>query len=398
MKQVLGAVTAKMAEKSFLPFPEDWKTNPGHPVKTNKKVPLLFTPLKIRGIELKNRIMVSPMCQYSSVDGLLTEWHLVHLGGFARGGAGLICIEATGVTPNGRISAFDSGIWDDKHIAPIKKVVDFAHEHKAHVAIQLAHAGRKASTNPPFAPRGSPPGVPDEQGGWTPVAPSAIPFHESYRHPVELTKDQIKDLVKAFADAAIRADKAGVDVVELHGAHGYLIHSFLSPISNVRTDEYGGSFEGRTRFLLEVAKAVRAVWPKEKPLFVRLSCTDWVEGGWTADETAQVSKLLKDLGVDALDCSSGGGTLQAKIPVAPGYQVPFSEKVRKESGILTCAVGLLTDPHQVETILQQGQADIIAIAREFLRNASWPLDAARELGVDVEWTPQHERGKLQPKY
>jgi 2,4-dienoyl-CoA reductase-like NADH-dependent reductase (Old Yellow Enzyme family) len=383
-----------MTDKFVIPIPENWKKNPATPVDPDQKdLPLLFTPLKIRGVELKNRIAVSPMCQYSSEDGLLNDWHLVHLGSFARGGAGLVFIEATAVTPKGRITPWDSGIWDDKHIVPIKRIVDFVHEQKAHVAIQIAHAGRKASTTPLYVPAGTPDSLSDEEGGWTPDAPSALAFSDTYRKPVALTVEQIQELVRSFADAAVRADKAGVDVLEIHGAHGYLIHSFLSPLSNIRTDDYGGSFEGRTRFLLEVTKAVRGVWPAHKPLFVRLSATDWTEGGWNGDDTVRVSKLLKELGVDVVDCSTGGAVLNAQIPAKPGYQVPFSERVRKEADILTSAVGLLFDAKQNEEILQQGQADIISMAREFLRDPHWPLHAALALGLDVNWAPQYERGK-----
>jgi 2,4-dienoyl-CoA reductase-like NADH-dependent reductase (Old Yellow Enzyme family) len=348
----------------------------------------LFTPLKIRSIKLANRIAVSPMCQYSCEDGFANDWHLVHLGSRAIGGAGLIIAEASAVEGRGRISPWDLGIWKDEHIAPLEKISRFLKEHGAVPAIQLAHAGRKASTDVPW--RGGNP-VPPEGGGWQPVAPSPIPFANGYPMPLELSKAEIKVIVQAFASAAKRALKAGFEVIELHGAHGYLTHEFLSPLSNQRQDEYGGSLENRVRFPLEVIEAVRDVWPDNLPLFFRISATDWVSGGWTEDDSVQLARAAKSRGVDVIDCSSGGSAAQASIPSEPGYQVPFSEQIRREAGIMTAAVGLITEPRQAERIIENEQADLVLLAREFLREPYWPLKAARSLGVPLSPAVQYQR-------
>jgi 2,4-dienoyl-CoA reductase-like NADH-dependent reductase (Old Yellow Enzyme family) len=359
----------------------------------NKNLPIIFTPLKIRNYTLKNRIVVSPMCQYSSEDGFMNDWHLVHLGTFAKGGAALVFTEATSVTPEGRISYFDTGLWKDEQIEMMKKIVDFIHLHDSLAGIQLAHAGRKASTTPPFFERESKRWELNE-GGWIPIGPSPIAWNEKdFFIPKEMTKNDIKEIINAFIEAAKRAEKAGFDIIEIHGAHGYLIHSFLSPISNKRMDEYGGSFEGRIKLCLEIVKAIREVW-SNKPLFIRLSCSDWIEGGWDIDQTIKLSKILKELGIDIIDCSSGGVSPLQKIIEGPGYQVPFSEKIKKEiEGIKTAAVGKITDPQQAETILSNQQADLIVMAREFLREPFWPLKAANYFNIPVQYCPQYERAK-----
>jgi 2,4-dienoyl-CoA reductase-like NADH-dependent reductase (Old Yellow Enzyme family) len=327
------------------------------------------------------------MCQYSSVDGFPTDWHLVHLGALARGGAALVIAEATAVTPEGRITPADAGIWSDEQADAYARIVDFIHGQGAAAGIQLAHAGRKASTQRPWDGDGY---VDPADGGWQTVAPSPLAFAD-WPAPRELSADGIADVVRAFADAAVRADRAGFDVVEIHAAHGYLLHEFLSPLSNTRTDAYGGSFENRTRIVVEVVDAVRAVWPEAKPLFVRFSATDWVESGWTVEETAELSRLLNDHGVDLIDVSSGGLTPDARISAGPGYQVPFARAVREASGLPTAAVGLITEPKQAEEILEEGSADAILLARALLREPSWPQRAAYELGDDVYWPPQYER-------
>jgi len=354
-------------------------------------MPHLFSPIKIKSIEFKNRIVVSPMCEYSSEDGFANDWHLVHLGSRAVGGAGLIITEATAVSPEGRITAHDLGIYKDEHINKLKHITDFIHEHGAVAGIQLAHAGRKASHQRPW--EGGKQILPGNAGGWETVGPSAISFTDSEISPVELTKEGIEQIKADFKSATIRAFKAGFKLIELHGAHGYLIHEFLSPISNKRTDEYGGSFENRIRFLLEVLAAVQEVWPADLPLFVRISASDWTEGGWTADDSSALARILKDKGVDLIDCSSGGNVAGARIPLSPGYQVPFSEKVRKETGVLTGAVGLITEPLQADSIIQTGHADMIFFARELLRDPYFPLRAAHELGHEIKWPVQYERAK-----
>ncbi|KQS99883.1 oxidoreductase [Cellulomonas sp. Leaf395] len=343
----------------------------------------------MRGTTFTNRAWLAPMCQYSAVDGSPTDWHLVHLGARAAGGFGLLLAEATAVVPEGRISPEDTGLWHDRHIAEWRRITDFVHERGTLVGVQLAHAGRKASTFAPFAAeRGS---VPRDQGGWTTVGPSATAF-PGLATPHALTLEEIAGIPAAFAAAARRADDAGFDVVELHAAHGYLLHQFLSPLSNERDDEYGGSLENRARLLVETTDAVRAAWPDHKPLFVRLSATDWVEGGLTVEEVAQVAKELGGHGVDLVDVSTGGNA-PADIPVGPGYQVPAAREVRETSGIPVAAVGLLTDPAQAEGVLADGSADAILLGREGLRDPFWPLRAAHELGVadDAAWQPQYER-------
>lgn len=350
---------------------------------------LLFSPLTLRGTTFANRAWLAPMCQYSAVDGSPNDWHLVHLGARAAGGFGLLIAEATAVVPEGRISPQDTGLWHDLHIAEWRRITDFVHERGTLVGVQLAHAGRKASTFSPFAGgRGS---VPVDEGGWATVGPSATAF-PGLATPRALTVDEIASIPAAFAAAARRADDAGFDVVELHAAHGYLLHQFLSPLSNERDDEYGGSLENRARLLVETTDAVRAAWPDHKPLFVRLSATDWVEGGLTVEDVALVAKELGGHGVDLVDVSTGGNA-PAQIPVGPGYQVPAAHEVRATSGLPVAAVGLLTDPAQAEAVLVDGSADAILLGREGLRDPSWPLRAAHELGVadDAAWQPQYLR-------
>ena len=351
----------------------------------------LFSPLTLRGITLKNRIVVSPMCEYSSVDGFASDWHLVHLGSRAVGGASLVITEATAVLPEGRISPDDLGIWKDEHIAPLARVTSFIAEHGAIPGIQLAHAGRKASTAAPW--RGGKSLAP-ANGGWSPIfAPSAIPFDAEHATPAALNISGIQDIISAFASAARRARAAGFQLIELHGAHGYLINEFLGPQSNTRTDDYGGSFENRTRVLREIVAAVRAVWPEHLPLFVRISASDWVEGGWTVEDSVALARVLQPLGVDLLDCSSGGNVAKVRIPIGPGYQVPLAERVRKESGVRTGAVGIITEAKQADDIIREGRADIVLLAREELRDPYFPLHAAKALGVDVPWPKQYERAK-----
>ncbi len=356
-------------------------------------MPHLFSPIKIRSIEFKNRLVVSPMCEYSSEDGFANDWHLVHLGSRAIGGAALVIAEASAVSPEGRITAGDLGIYKDEHIAKLKQITDFIHQNGAVAGIQLAHAGRKASHDIPW--KGGAQILPGQPNGWQTLAPSAIPFSSSLQPPLAVDKAGIEKVIADFKAATVRAIAAGFKVIELHGAHGYLINEFLSPVSNHRTDEYGGSFENRIRLLLEITEAVREVWPEEYPLFVRISATEWTEGGWSADDSVALAKILKDKGVDLVDCSSGGNISHAKIPIKPGYQVEFAEKVKKESGILTAAVGLITGSAQADTIIQQGQADLVVMARELLRDPYFPLRAAHELGHEVKWPVQYERAKWQ---
>jgi 2,4-dienoyl-CoA reductase-like NADH-dependent reductase (Old Yellow Enzyme family) len=350
----------------------------------------LFEPLTLRGVTLPNRIGVAPMCMYSSVDGHPTDWHLVHLGTRAVGGAGLVIHEATAVSADGRITPGDAGLYLDSHIAPLRRINDFIRQHGAVPAVQLAHAGRKASTFIPWEGSGH---VPLEQGGWEIIGPSALPFGGPLtRAPHEASVDDLRGVVTAFERATERAVEAGFDVVEIHAAHGYLLHSFLSPLVNQRTDRYGGSFENRIRLLLEVTAAVRRAWPDDKPLFVRLSASDWVEGGWTIEDSVALAMELKAAGVDLIDCSSGGAIPGVRIPAAPGYQVPFAEAIRQQANIPTAAVGLITEPHQAEAILQNGQADLILLARELLRNPYWPHQAAQALGLRPQPPVQYERG------
>ena len=348
----------------------------------------LFSSLPIRAITLPNRIVVSPMCQYSCQDGFANDWHLVHLGQRALGGAGLIIVEASAVEARGRISPFDMGIWKDEHIEPFTRITSFLKQHGSVAGIQLAHAGRKASTDVPW--RGGRPLSPEE-GGWQPVGPSAVPFDKGHAVPTELSVADIRKIVDAFAAAAQRSLKAGFDVIELHGAHGYLMHEFLSPFSNQRSDEYGGSLENRMRFTLEVTKAVRAVWPDRLPLFLRISATDWAEGGWDIDQSIELARAVQPLGVDLIDCSSAGTLPHPNIPLKPGYQVPFADRIRRETGMLTGAVGLITEPKQADAIICEGQADLVFLAREFLREPYWPLKASLELGGDLNPPPQYAR-------
>jgi len=350
----------------------------------------LFSPLKIRGIELKNRIAVSPMCQYSCVDGVVNEWHFVHLSSRAVGGAALIMTEATAVSPEGRISPDDAGIWNDIQAEAFKRITDFVNSATALPGIQLAHAGRKASTFTPWKGEGK---VSPEKGGWETLAPSPLQFSETYPRPKEMTPDDIRITVEKFREAAQRSVRAGFKLIEIHGAHGYLLHQFLSPITNKRTDLYGGDLKGRSRFLFEVVAGIRSVVPDSFPLMVRLSCTDWVEGGWNLEECVELARMLKGAGIDIIDCSSGGNVSAARIPVGPGYQVPFSERIKRETGLLTGAVGMITSPEQAEQIILSGQADVVLLAREFLRNPYWPLAAAKALREEIDWPKQYLRAK-----
>ncbi len=350
----------------------------------------LFSTYDLRGLPVRNRVWVSPMCQYSAVGGVPNDWHLVHLGSLARGGAGLVFTEATAVVPEGRISPADTGIWNAEQQAAWGRIADFVHGQGAVAGMQLAHAGRKASSQPPWLGRG---GVPDTDGGWQPVAPSAVGF-PGLRDPRALDRDELAGVAAGFAAAARRALAAGFDVLEIHAAHGYLLHEFLSPLSNRRDDDYGGSFANRVRLLLEVVAAVRAAVPASTPVLVRLSATDWVDGGWTEDESVRLAGLLRDADVDLVDVSSGGNAL-ADIPVGPGYQVPFARRIRAETGIATGAVGMITEPKQAEDIVADGSADVVLLARELLRNPHWPLRAAHVLGVavgdGVDWPKQYLR-------
>jgi 2,4-dienoyl-CoA reductase-like NADH-dependent reductase (Old Yellow Enzyme family) len=355
------------------------------------RVSQLFTPLKIGKVTFRNRIFVSPMCQYSSRDGLPTDWHLVHLGSRAVGGAGMVMVEATAVTPEGRISPNDSGIWSDGHAEAFKRITRFINEQGAVPAIQLAHAGRKAATDLPWR-GGKPLGA--EAGGWPPLAPSAVPFADGYAVPREMSMADLDDVVEAFVAAARRVRDAGFLCVEVHMAHGYLLHEFLSPLANRRSDDYGGSLENRMRLPLRVAAAVREVWPADLPLLVRISATDWAEGGWDVEQSVELCRRLKELGVGMIDCSSGGMVPNVSIPVGPGYQTSFAERIRNEAGIATAAVGFITAAEQAEHILRTGQADAVFLAREMLRDPYWPLRAATALHVDVEWPPQYQRAKI----
>ena len=353
-------------------------------------MPNLFDPLPIRDVTLPNRIVVSPMCEYSSTDGFANDWHLVHLGSRAVGGAGLVLTEATAVIAEGRISPQDLGIWKDDHIEFLSRITRFIHSQGSIAGVQLAHAGRKASTYRPWDGNGA---VPEASGGWKNIiAPSAIPFSDNYPMPQALTLEGIQAVVRAFVEAAGRAKAAGFRVIEIHAAHGYLISEFLSPIANHRTDQYGGSFENRIRLLLEVVAAVRKSWPERSPLFVRISATDWAEGGWTLDESVELAKRLKNSGVDLVDCSSGGNVVPpSSIPTGPGYQTPFAERIRREANIPTGAVGMITAPAQADHIIRTGQADVTIIAREFLRDPYWPLHAGHALGFAVPWPEQYVR-------
>lgn len=345
----------------------------------------LFTPWTIGEVTFRNRIFVSPMCQYSAEGGYPNDWHFVHLGSRAVGGAGLVMMEATAVTPEGRITPGDLGIWSDDHVAEFKRNADFIHAQGAAAGVQLAHAGRKASCAAPWIDGGR--ALSPDEGAWQTVAPSAIPFSDNAPTPHALTAGEMQEIVDAFVAAARRADAAGMDMIEVHGAHGYLLHEFVSPLSNQRTDEYGGSLENRCRFPLEVVRAVRAVWPEHKPLFYRVSASDWEDGGWDIDQTVQLAEWLKAEGVDVLDCSGGGNTPSAQIPVGPGYQTEFAARVRRETGLATGAVGMITDPVQAEHIVHSGQADCVLLARELLRDPYFPLRAAAELHGDDNQAP-----------
>jgi 2,4-dienoyl-CoA reductase-like NADH-dependent reductase (Old Yellow Enzyme family) len=351
-------------------------------------MPHLFDPLRIRDLTLKNRVVVSPMCQYSSVDGLSNHWHFVHLASRAVGGAALVFTEAAAVSAEGRISPQDLGIWNHEQAHGLARIVEFVHEQKCAAGIQLAHAGRKASTVPPWQGGGM---VTPADGGWQPHGPTSEPFAPNYPTPRALHAAEINRVVDAFRSAALRAAAAGFDVVEIHAAHGYLIHEFLSPLTNTRTDEYGGSFDNRVRLCLEVTSAVREAWPQSQPLFVRISATDWTEGGWDVQQSVELSRRLRALGVDLVDCSSGGNVAHASIPLGPGYQVPFAAEIRRSAKIPTGAVGLITTSSQANEIIERGDADCVFLAREMLRDPYWPLRAARELGSVVPWPTQYLR-------
>jgi 2,4-dienoyl-CoA reductase-like NADH-dependent reductase (Old Yellow Enzyme family) len=351
----------------------------------------LFTPLIIKNIEFKNRIVVSPMCQYSSINGLPTDWHLVHLGSRAVGGAGLILTEATAVSPEGRISPDDAGIWNDEQLNAYKRITSFIKSQNSLPGIQLAHAGRKASTFSPWKGTGK---VDLENGGWQTLAPSPIPFADNFPLPKEMTGDDIKLVINQFSKAAKRSIDAGFEVIELHFAHGYLVHEFYSPISNYRKDKYGGSLENRCRLAIEISKSVRETIPTDTPLFVRISSTDWIEGGWDIAQSIQLARWLKDVGVDLIDCSSGGNVLKAQIPAGPGYQVPFAERIKNDVNILTGTVGLITSAEQAEHIIRTEQADLVILAREMLRDPYWAMHAAKKLNVDLKDFPkQYLRAK-----
>jgi len=350
----------------------------------------LFSALRLRDVTFRNRIFVSPMCMYSAKEGVPNDWHLVHLGSRAVGGAALVMAEATGVSPEGRISPGDTGLWNAAQVSAFARITDFIAARGAVPGIQLAHAGRKASTHAPWKGGGP---LAANEGAWTTLGPSAIPFDEGFPSPREMTSADLDDVVGAFVAATARAVNAGFHVVEVHAAHGYLLHEFLSPLSNRRTDAYGGSLENRARLTIRIARAVREAFPAKRPVFVRISATDWVEGGWDLTQSIELAKLLKAEGIDLVDCSSGGNLPKAKIPVAPGYQVPFAEAIRREAGIATAAVGMITEPRQAEGILACGQADAIVMARAFLRDPYWPQRAARELGADMEWPVQYGRAK-----
>lgn len=350
----------------------------------------LFTPLTLRSVTFRNRIFVSPMCQYSSEDGMPNSWHMVHLGSRAVGGAGLVIVEASGVSPEGRITAWDSGLWSEKHADAYAQIVEFVHANGAVAGIQIAHAGRKASTDKPWRGGGV---ITSGEHSWTPVAPSAIPFRDGEPAPHALTVAEIDEVVEQFVRSAKLAQRAGFRVLEIHAAHGYLLHEFLSPLSNSRDDEYGGSLENRMRMTVRVTERVREVWPDDLPLFVRISASDWADGGWDLAQSVELAKRLRELGVDLVDCSSGGAVPHAKVEIGPGYQVRFAREIRRQAAVATGAVGLITTATQAEAIISDGSADAVLLAREFLRDPYFPLHAARELGVDVPWPEQYLRAK-----
>jgi len=349
----------------------------------------LFSPLTIRGVTFRNRVGVSPMCQYSAVDGMADEWHFVHLGSRAVGGAGMVIAEATAITPEGRISPGDLGIWSDAHVEPLARCARFIESRGAVAGIQLAHAGRKASTAAPWKGGTY---LDEGEGGWRPiVAPSAVPFREGSPVPEALDEAGIRRVIEGFRDGARRAREAGFRVAEIHAAHGYLLHQFLSPLSNRRTDAYGGSFENRIRLTVEVTRAVREAWPDDLPLFLRISATDWAEGGWDAEQSVELARVLGPLGVDLVDCSTGGLVPGVRIPVGPGYQVEFAERIRREAKLATAAVGLITDAAQADEIIRAGRAEVVLLARQLLRDPYWPLRAAKQLGVEMRWPDQYHR-------
>jgi 2,4-dienoyl-CoA reductase-like NADH-dependent reductase (Old Yellow Enzyme family) len=350
----------------------------------------LFEPLQIKSIQLKNRIVVSPMCEYSSIDGFSNDWHLVHLGSRAVGGAALIITEATAVSPEGRITPDDLGLWKDEHIEGLRRIVSFIESQQSIAGVQLAHAGRKASHSSPWKGAKM---LTEEQGGWQTVAADPTPYRTGDTPSAALDKAGIEKVKLDFKAAALRAIQAGFKVIEIHAAHGYLLHEFYSPLSNHRNDEYGGSFKNRIRLLIEVVDTVKKVWPQDLPLLARISASDWTEGGWTIEESVELAKVLKEREVDLIDCSSGGNVPAAKITVGPGYQVQFAEAIKKEADILTGAVGIITNPQQAEEIISSGKADVVIMAREFLRDPYFPLHAAKVLGADVKWPVQYERAK-----
>lgn len=350
----------------------------------------LFTPLKLRELTIRNRIFVSPMCQYSADNGIANDWHLVHLGSRAVGGAGVVIVEATAVAPEGRITPGCLGLWSDEHAHAFAPVAKFIKAHGAAPAIQLAHAGRKASTELPWQ---SGKQLSPKEGGWQTIAPSRIPFADGFNAPLALDVNSIENVIEQFASAAVRALNAGFEVVEVHMAHGYLLHEFLSPITNRRSDSYGGDFENRIRLPMAVARKVREIWPASKPVFVRISATDWVDGGWELEQSIRLVKELKKIGIDFIDCSTGGLTPDAKIPAGTGFQTPFATAIKQQTGIATGAVGFITEPVQAEHIVATGLADAVLLAREMLRDPYWPLHAAHALGVDVTWPKQYTRAK-----
>jgi 2,4-dienoyl-CoA reductase-like NADH-dependent reductase (Old Yellow Enzyme family) len=350
----------------------------------------LFSPLTLRALTLRNRIGVAPMCQYSSTEGYANDWHFVHLGAFATGGAGLVICEATAVLPEGRISPADLGIWHDDHVPALRRITDFVQAQGSVAGIQLAHAGRKASTKRPWEGSGT---VRPADGGWIVKGPSAIPFSPEYPQPEAMTHNEIRSVIDAFTAGARRACAAGFQVAEIHAAHGYLLNEFLSPLTNHRSDEYGGTFENRIRLTCEVSAAVRAVWPDEWPVFVRISATEWADGGWTVDDSVRLATRLAALGIDVIDTSSGGNVAHQQIEVHPGYQVPFASRIRREAGVATAAVGLITEAAQAEAIVANGDADLVLLARELLRNPRWPLDAAHALGTSGTWPNQYLRAR-----
>lgn len=361
-----------------------------HLFDQKKRMSILFSKLSLKKQTLQTRLVVSPMCQYSATDGFANNWHLVHLGQFAIGKASTIIQEATAVLPEGRISYGDLGLWKDEQIPALKEIVDFVHDQGAIIGIQLAHAGRKASTEKPWISRSQL--APTHENGWQTVGPSALPFHEKDHPPIAIATEDIKNIVQAFKNAAKRAVSAGYDIIEIHGAHGYLIHQFLSPLTNLRTDAYGGSFENRSRLLVEIIKAVKTVL-EEQSLWLRISATDWAEGGWDIEEAVKLAKLVESMGVEVIDVSSGGNVRHQDIQVKENYQVPFAERIKAETNLVTGTVGLIKNAQQAETILKEQKADLIFIGRAYLQNPHLTTQFARDLGVDFAWLPQYERGK-----